>query len=41
MWNFNFLASLYSWEDWFGFHFVGRPEDCFSRDEAQLILDIG
>ena len=34
-WNFNFLASLCCWGDWFETRFVGHPEDRFSRDEAQ------
>ena len=36
-WNFNFLASLCSWGDWFETRFVGHPEDRFSRDEAQIL----
>ena len=36
-WNFNFLASLCSWGDWFETRFVRNPEDRFSRDEAQLM----
>ena len=35
--NFNILASLCSWGDWFESRFHGNPEDRFSRDEAQLI----
>ena len=33
--NFNFIASLCSWGDWFETHFVGNPEDRFCRDEGQ------
>ena len=36
-WNFNLVASLCSWGDWFETRFLGNPEDRFSRDEAQLI----
>ena len=36
-WNFNFLASLCNWGDWFETHFVGHPEDRFFRDEAHMI----
>ena len=28
-WNFNFLASLWSWEDWFECRFVGNPKTGF------------
>ena len=38
-WTFNFLASLWSWRDWFGTRFVGNPEDRFSRVEAHITLD--
>ena len=34
--NFNILASLCSWGDWFESRFHGNPEDRFSSDEAQL-----
>ena len=34
-WNFNFLASLCSWGDWFETRFVGNPEDRFCRDETK------
>ena len=34
--NFNFQANLCSLGDWLESHFVGHPEDRFSRDEAQL-----
>ena len=34
--NFNFLASLSGWGDWFESRFVGNPEDRFRRDEAQI-----
>ena len=30
----NFLASLWSWADWFESHFVGNPEGWFCRVEA-------
>ena len=33
---FNFLASLCSWAGWFESHFVGNPEDRFSRVTAQI-----
>ena len=36
--NFNFLASLCSWGDWFESRFVGTPEDRFSRGEAQIMF---
>ena len=36
-WNFNFLASLCSWGDWFETRFGGHPENRFSRDEAHII----
>ena len=35
--NFNFLASLCSWGDWFESPFVGNPEDRFCRDEAHIM----
>ena len=35
--NFNFLASLCSWGDWFETGFVGNPEDRFSHNEAHII----
>ena len=35
--NFNFLASLCSYGDGFESHFVGNPEDRFSRDIAHFI----
>ena len=35
--NFNFLASLCSFGDWFECGFVRNPEDRFSHDEAQLM----
>ena len=35
--NFNFLASLCSWRDWFETSFVRHQEDRFSRDEAQMV----
>ena len=35
-WNFNFLASLCSWGDWFETRFFGNPEDRFSHDEAHM-----
>ena len=38
--NFNFLASLCSWGDWFETCYVGNPEDRFSRDEAHLSFRI-
>ena len=38
--NFNFLASLCSWGDWFEYRFVGNPGDRFSRDEALGSLGI-
>ena len=34
--NFNFLASLCSWGDWFEYHFVGNPEDRFCRVDAHI-----
>ena len=34
--NFSSLASLCSWAGWFESHFVGNPEDRFSRVGAQL-----
>ena len=37
-WNFDFVASLCSWKDWFLSRFFGDPEDRFSRDEAQMYL---
>ena len=37
-WNFNFLASLCSWGDWFETGFVGNPEYRFCRDEAHIIV---
>ena len=37
--NFNFLASLCSLGDWFESRFVGNPEDRFSHDEAQIIIN--
>ena len=36
--NFNFLANPCSRGDWFAPHFVGNPEDRFSRDAAHLII---
>ena len=36
--NFNSLASLCSWGDWFETRLVGNPEDRFSRDEARYRL---
>ena len=36
LWNFNFLASLWSWADWFECRFVRTPEDKFSCDEAHM-----
>ena len=36
-WNFNFLASLCSWEEWFETRFVGSPKDRFCRDEAHFV----
>ena len=36
--NFNFLASLCSWAGWFESHFVGNPEDRFSRSGAHMDL---
>ena len=33
-----FSASLCSWGYWFESHFVGNPEDRFSRGEAHLIM---
>ena len=35
--NFNFLARLCSWWDWFEARFFGNPDDRSSRDEAQII----
>ena len=35
--NFNFLASLCSWYDWFESRFVGNPEDRFCHVEAHFI----
>ena len=34
--NFNILASLCSWADWFEFHFVGDLEDRFSPVAAHI-----
>ena len=34
--NFNILASLCSWGDWFESRFHGNPENRFSRDEAHI-----
>ena len=34
--NFNFLASLCRWGEQFESHFVGNPEDRFSRDEINI-----
>ena len=31
-----FVASLYSWVDWFEIRFVRHPEDRFSRNEPKL-----
>ena len=31
------LASLYSWADWFQYHFVRNSEDRICRDEAHII----
>ena len=36
--NFDFIASLCSCGDLFESHFVGDPEDRFSRDEAHMRL---
>ena len=36
-WNFNILASLCSWGDWFETRFVGNPENRFCRVEAHII----
>ena len=36
---FNFQVSLCSWAGWFESGFVGKTENKFSRDEAQLILN--
>ena len=36
--NFNFLASLCSWGNWFETRFVGSPKDRFSCDKAQIWL---
>ena len=38
MWNFNFLASLCSWGDWFETRFVRNPEDRFSCNEAHMLV---
>ena len=38
--SFIFLASLCSWAGLFESHFVGNPEDRFSRDEAHLYVNI-
>ena len=38
--NFNFLASLCSWGDWFESRFVWNPEDMFCRDKAHMSHDI-
>ena len=35
-WNFNFLASLCSWGDWFESPFVRNPEDMFCLLKVQL-----
>ena len=35
-WNFNLLANLCSWGDWFETHFVGNPKDRFYPDEAHI-----
>ena len=37
--NFNFLASLCGWTGWFESHYVGNPEDKFSRVAAQIYLN--
>ena len=34
--NFNLLAILCSWGDWFETCLVGNPEDRFSRDVAHM-----
>ena len=39
-WNFNFLACLCSWGDWYETGFVGHPEDRLSRDEAHYFFNI-
>ena len=36
--NFNFLACLCSWGDWFESHFVRNPEDRFCRVEAHILV---
>ena len=35
-----FLASHYSWGDWFETSFVGKSEDRFSCDKAQIKMKI-
>ena len=39
MQNLKPLASLCSWADWFESTLVANPEDRFSRDDAQLLLN--
>ena len=39
--NFNLIASLCSWADWFMSRFVRNPKDRFCHDEAQIILYLG
>ena len=34
--NFNFLASVCSYAEWFESHFVKKPEDMFSRVDGQI-----
>ena len=36
MQNFNILTSLCSWVDWLELYMVRKPEDMFSRIEAQI-----
>ena len=36
--NFNFLASLCSWADWFESHFVRNPKGRFCHDEAHIYI---
>ena len=37
MLNFNILASLYSWADWFESHLFGNHKDRLSRAEVQIM----